>query len=411
VNLNSVKIQTFRRSLNRLWRSLPYDGQGLFSSADAALGSLRLQAASHFWKRVPWWSRPVLIPVARLGWFIACIIRTREFARAEKIPRRPAFRLFIDCLRSGANPNEALVWRQFFRPSSPHPLPGRAVARLLSQLGSATERDLLSDKQATAEVLARAGLPVPPLLDIMRSGHAIDPSGQAWSRPGQLFLKPRYGSGARGAMAVDVVASGVYRIDGGPPTGVDSLLDRLARVDDLLIQTRLNAAPEMDDLATFGAAPVLRLTTARSPAGTPFFHSGLLSINAPGERPRNFIRGQIRVPVCIATGCMALGIWFRYPGQFYRHLPWNGAPLADRAVPELGHAVEMALQAMSLFPGLPLVNWDLIITASGPVILEGNTAGDWILTNFSSVQGIETQPLAPLLRRWSCVSIPPQCSG
>jgi hypothetical protein len=392
----------WRATLLRLWRSLPYDGQGLFPPADAPLRDLRRRAASNFWKRTPWWSRPLLIPMARLGWVGACIGHVWRYAP----PPRKAPRLFVDCLRSGARPNEALIWRQFFPPPSPHPLPGRAAGRLLSQLGSAAEHRLLADKQAAAELLAKAGLPVPPLLEIIPRGTTIDPAGQVWSQPAHLFVKPRHGWGSRGAMAVEVLLPNVYRIDGGPPVSDDLLRAALAATslgqrDDLLVQARLFAAPELADLATSGVAPVLRLTTARNPGEAPFLHSALLSTEVPGERARHFIRGQIRSPVNLATGRIGHGIWFLQPGERYSRLPWNQAPLADRPMPGLDCAVEMALRAMALFPGLPLVNWDLIVTHSGPVILEGNTGGDWTLTNLSTLQGLDTIPLVPLLRRWS----------
>jgi hypothetical protein len=98
---------------------------------------------------------------------------------------------------------------------------------------------------------------------------------------------------------------------------------------------------------------------------------------------------------------MKPGIWFLHTGARYRSLPWNEAPLAARALPAFDHAVRVVLDAMALLPGLPLVNWDVIVTSMGPVILEGNTGGDWILTNFSTLDGMNIVPLAPLLDRWS----------
>jgi hypothetical protein len=302
------------------------------------------------------------------------------------LPAQLAPRLIVDCVCSGARPNEALVWRQLFRPSGPHPLPGRAAAVLLSQLGSASEHHRLADKQATAELLAGAGLPIPHLLDVIPRGGAVNASNPVWSRPEGVFVKPRHGSATRGAM-----------------TGTEFLRRRqpLPSADELLVQTRLCATPELADLATSGAAPVLRLTTARYPGETPFLHSALISITVPGEQPRHFIRGQIRVAINATSGLMGPGIWFLHSRERYLKLPWNGAPLAGRAMPCLDLAVEMAMRAMALVPGLPLVSWDIIVTHSGPVILEGNTCGDWILTNLSIAQGIETIPLAPLLNRWA----------
>jgi hypothetical protein len=55
------------------------------------------------------------------------------------------------------------------------------------------------------------------------------------------------------------------------------------------------------------------------------------------------------------------------------------------------------LSAMKLLPDLALVDWDVIVTSRGPVILEGNTGGDWILTCL----GVDSGPLIDLLARWS----------
>lgn len=391
---------------HKLWRGLPWDGQGLFTSTTGALTGLRSWAAKRFWQRTPLWSRPLLIPVSRLGWAAASVVHVWAYARSQDLPRQLLPQLLMDCMRSGARPNEALIWRQFFIPSGLHPLPGRAAGRVLSQLGSPAEHALLRDKKAAAERLARAGLPVPPLVMVIPRGQAVDLADPVWSLPGHLFIKPRRGSASRRTIALDVLAAGFYRINDASMIPAESLRNRLSNMslremDDLLVQTRLFAAPELADLVSSGTAPVLRLTTARNPGEAPFLHGALLSIDVPGEAPRHFIRGQVRVPINVVTGSMASGIWFLHPGVRYDHLPWNQAQLIDRSLSGLHKSVEIVLQAMALFPCLPLVNWDLILTPAGPVILEGNTGGDWILTNLSSLQQIETVDLAPLLRRWA----------
>lgn len=394
---------------NKLWRGLPWDGQGLFTPTPGPLPGLRRWAAKRFWKRTPRWTHPLLIPVSRLGWAVASVINVWDYTRSRELPPQSIPQLLLDCLRSGARPNEALIWRRFFLPPGPHPLPGRAAGRVLSQLGSPSEQALLADKKSTAELLTRAGFPAPPLITTIPQGQPMDPADPVWSRPGHLFIKPRHGAASHGTFALEILAAGLYRLDGGTTISAESLRDELTSAslhesDDLLVQPRLFAAPELADLAATGAAPVLRLTTARNPGEAPFLHSAFISIEAPGEPPRHFIRGQVRVPVDVVAGCMKSGIWFAHPEVRYDRLPWNRAPLFDRPLPGFQTSVEIVLRAMELFPGLPLVNWDLILTPAGPVILEGNTGGDWILTNLSTLQGIETVPLAPLLQRWATSS-------
>ena len=209
------------------------------------------------------------------------------------------------------------------------------------------------------------------MLGLVRPGGGLPADAPAWTHPGTLFIKPRYGSGGRGARVIKDAAS----------------LDGDVR-DDTLVQACLTG-------------PLLRLTTARNPGELPFLHSALLAFDVPGERPQNFIRGQIRVPVDPRTGLMGAGIWFLYPGVRYAVLPWNQAPLTGSPVQDFRRAAEMVLQAMALVPGLPVVNWDLMLTPRGPIILEGNTCGDWILANLSAVQGMATIPLVPLLQRWA----------
>jgi hypothetical protein len=157
---------------------------------------------------------------------------------------------------------------------------------------------------------------------------------------------------------------------------------------------------------TSARAPVLRITTARYPGAArcqspaPFLHSAFMEICVPGENPRHFIRGHIRAPIHVETGVIMQGIWFLNPDERYDFLPWNRAPLAGRAIPFWPGIAGAALQAMELVPHLALVNWDMILTGTGPVFLDGNTCGDWILTNLSQVAGIPAEPLAPLLRKW-----------
>ncbi len=393
-----LRMTTF---LARLLATLPIDGQGLGAPADRDLRALRRWAARRFWQRVPAAARPFCIVLARLAWLVAAPARAAKVARQESLPLRGTVRLAFHALWSGAQPNEAFIWRSVF--PGFHPLPGRAANRLLPLLGDPAQRRLLADKHAAAEFLSGHGLAVPVLHALLPRGRGVGLSDRIWSGQGPLFIKPRHGSAGRGARRVDVTHNRRFRIAGGAPMEHAAFAAWLgARVanDDLLVQEYLAAASDLTDLAPDGNPPVLRLTTARMPDAEPFLHSALLCIGVPGENPQHFIRGQLRIPVDPASGRLGAGIWFRTPGQRYAHLPWSKAPLTGRLLPAFASARGTVLRAMALFPRLPIVNWDLILAPRGPVVLEGNTSGDWILTNLPASQGLGGMSLVSVLSAW-----------
>ena len=364
-------------SAANLWTRLPYDGRGFLAPDDERYTRLRERGAANFWRKVPEGLRGPAIAMTRLASAVAAFWRVQAFVRATELDHRAARRLFGDCLASGAHPSEAFIWREIF--GGRHPLPGRSAELLLASLGDAAAHRLLADKQATAELLAHRGLAMPVTYAVARRGGIVDLSRVP---SGALFVTPRRG-GWREGFAIDSADA--------------ARAAALARDDDLLLQEHLRAAASLSDLATDGAAPVLQLTTARNPGSAPYLHAAFLAVPVPGEPRRDFRRGYLRVPIDPASGVLTEGLWFAEPGQRFARAKWNNAPLAGRKMPAFTEAVARVLRAMELLPGLALVNWDVIVTARGPVILEGNTGGDWIL----SCLGADPGPLIDLLMRWS----------
>ncbi|CAK0776221.1 hypothetical protein CCP3SC15_5410001 [Gammaproteobacteria bacterium] len=54
-----------------------------------------------------------------------------------------------------------------------------------------------------------------------------------------------------------------------------------------------------------------------------------------------------------------------------RH-PDSGTLIAGRVVPYWREVIELAKRAHHLYSGYPFVGWDIVITATGPLLLEGN---------------------------------------
>lgn len=376
--------------LVKLWRRSPWDGSGWGKGDDADFTALRTWAASRFRRRVALPLRPPLLAADRVIWLAAAAAKTWAFAQRHGLSPASAAHVFADSLLSGADPVEAYIWRRLH--GSRHPLPARAVTLLLPRLGDPAGHALLADKLAAAEILTAAGAILPTLRGVVSRGTLPDRDLFDASTGTGLFVKPRHGSGGRGAF-------GVHPGNNDWPN-LERRLKNLAASDDLLVQERLTAHCDLADLTDAGLPPVLRVTTVQMPDGVPFVHSALLEVPVPGRNPGHFLFGQVRAPVDIAAGTLTPGLLLGKPTERLAAVPWNQAVLSGREIPAFAEAKTMALRAMAAVPPLPLVNWDIVPTGSGPVLLEGNTGGNWILTTLAGRYGLDAGPLAPLLTRW-----------
>lgn len=346
----------------------------------------------------------LLRPASRIAFVVKSMLDARKHLRAIGIPRTTgdAWQLGLACVASGAQPNEAWIWRKNFAtassgPDALHPLPARSGGMLLSELGDPRQHQLLEDKLKAAEVLCDAGVLTPPTIAVLPRGQAFDRTSPLWTTPRRLFVKPRHGFAARGAYRVEVCANGTFNIEGLVVDWFD-LERRLQFNDDLIVQPLLAAAPDLADLASAGA-PVLRITTARLPGEEPFVHGSSVAVSVPGRSIRNFLYGHIRAAVH-PGGSLGVGVCFGEPSRRYHRLPWNDARLADRRLTWFSQAEDAALLAMSLLPDLAIVAWDFIPTAEGPVLLEGNTGCDWLLIELPRALGAPAASLVPVIERW-----------
>lgn len=300
---------------------------------------------------------------------------------------------------TGGDPVDVHVWRSLY--GERHPMPARSTTLVLSGLGAPADHALLADKLVLGQRLSKMGISVPDVRTVWQRGALPDLDGLA-DAEGQadLFVKPRRGAGARGAFSLKKDDEG-WRIDG---VSVDprTLLARLARLserDDLLVQVRLVTTDDLTDLSCDGGAPVLRLTTSHGADGAPALHSAMMVLARPGRNARNFLSGQIYAPVDPQTGTLVGGVILGAPDAILEHREPSGPKIAGRSVPHFADAVRAALKAMAVVPTLPVVHWDVILTANGPAILEGNSAGNWIVATLPGRYGLEREPLAATLRR------------
>ncbi|MBU1325923.1 MAG: lasso peptide biosynthesis B2 protein [Alphaproteobacteria bacterium] len=343
--------------------------------------------------------RPLILAADRAVWPFVALGRTLPFARALRLDRRAWRRLYLDCLMAGGDPVDGHAWRALY--GARHPMPARSTALVLSGLGAPADHELLSDKLELGRRLAAMGIPVPEVRTVCRRGTPPDLAEILEGRGrADLFVKPRHGAGGRNAFPVRKDDDG-WRIDGAS-VDAGTLADRLARLtegDDLLVQDRLATTDDLADLCCDAGAPVLRVTTSRAEDGRPSLHSAMMVLARPGRNARNFLSGQIYAPVDVEAGTLLGGVILSSPDDLLEAREPGGPRIAGRAVPRFAEAVGLALTATAAVPTLPVVHWDIMLTARGPVVLEGNGAGNWILATLPGRYGLERESLAATLAR------------
>lgn len=362
--------------LRRFWNALPIDGAGLIAPGDAD-GRWLVRFAR---RRYPLGS----VAVGRLAWCAKVFGWRHHMIR--NLGAEAAWRAIGDACHYGLLPKESRMWRGPMKALPERPLSPIAFAKILSALGDPGQRALLTDKKATAELLAARGITVPETLAVIPKGAA----DVALPEDGVLFVKPRGGSRGRDAFRIEDRAAARER------------LNQVLAEHEVLVQRCLTAAPELADLATGGVPAVLRLVVAREPGGEPFLHSALFTVRVPGEHPNHVYRALLRMPVSGADGTLCAGYWLATPDRSYDRSPWHDAVIAGRPLPGFQAALAMALEATRAFDKLPNIGWDVVLSDKGPVILEGNSHNDWLLTTLIARDGMpDTPPLLSILRRWA----------
>lgn len=385
--------------LRKLWSRLPLDGMGWAFPAEPALRRLARASVRQYRGRFPAPLLPLFFAARYALWPVAAFAATARFTRSEDLSFAKASRLFADCVLSGSEPMDAHLWRALSgrRPA----LSQRAAGIILAGLGDPRAHQILADKRECARLLESLGLAVPKTIAVV--GPASPLTESLLDYEGDLFIKPRRGSGGRGAFALRASGNGQWRARDGTPldrTGVIARLRTAAAHEDILVQERLIGCVPGLDLPDTGWTTVLRLTTAREPGGEPFLHSALLVVPVPGRAPRDFLRGALQIPIDLATGRLRPGILFSRCDERVAAFPWNGTVFAGQSLAIAAPAVA-ALRAMAMLPPLPIVNWDIVPAKDGPRFLEGNSGGNWLLTNLPGIDGGDRSSLPSLLCRWA----------
>lgn len=399
----------FRRIIARL----PYDAWCCGPVADPLERAVRARINSFGAARFPRVVRLPALGVLRVAWLVWCAYRVRVVVR-KLLSQNMAegyWHTLLRCYRQGSLPMEVLA---------PDLMVGSMAAldigrladshwlKLWRALGHPHSLRLAQDKRAFAQRLAGMGIPVPTQLAEIPQGTSArlwDVLEQLpWSVYGTLFFKPRHGSRAQGAMSVQRLAHDSWRVNGHATLSAAGLSAQLCTTllhDAVLVQPFLRPLAATADLSN--DAPLeLRITTAHYPDGRAVVQGACLKIQKPGSHASTIQTGALAVPVHPGRGDMDFGLLRSQPTLRLQQVPWNGAPIAGRSLPHYMDAEAMVLEASRALPGVPVVGWDVLLTAEGPVILEANTGLSWHLMHLGQAVWGQDSCLPEIVREWLC---------
>jgi hypothetical protein len=258
------------------------------------------------------------------------------------------------------------------------------LQREMAALINGPYNHVLSNKAVFAQMFSEV-VPTVPILGYT-NGHEF--SGRL-PDDATLYARPVIGGGG----------GGVFRatVENGRVIVRDQALSRAAFVDELLsrsehyiVSPAVESHPEMRRIFD-GTTNTLRILMMRSPTTREaFIPRAVLRVGtvASGDID-NFTNGGLSFAVEVGSGEIGTG-WLKgellaadgvrdpegeVVGASFVH-PDTGAQISGRRVPLWDEVVETCYLAFAHCRVLQYVGWDIIVTPSGPVLLEGNHYSD-----------------------------------
>lgn len=267
------------------------------------------------------------------------------------------------------------------------------------QLPKYGKRTPLGDKRAMQELCAANDIPSVPTLVFAEEGKLAFPGGQDVVLERDLFLKPQQLKGARGTEVVRHAEGAFVMPDGARLTHAQLLNHVAARSTEtaLLVQPYIVAHPDLAGLSD-QSLPPLRVITCLDPDGTPVVTHGMLRVLCKLE-PAWSADLELGAPIDLATGILGEMTGDKPEMAFDRYAdhPITGARVKGRKVPHWEEAQEIAIAAHKLCPDRLFIGWDIAVTSTGAVMLEGNAYADVDFPQRVHNCSIGDSPLGPLL--------------
>lgn len=244
---------------------------------------------------------------------------------------------------------------------------------------------LLSDKVCFYWLMRAAGAPTPHIFATIENGIAttLDEHARSLSiaaslcEAGRSVVKPRDGTNGRGMFFVTATADGALAVN-DQPNGALAMMQSLAE-GAFIICERIDQHAYAARIFPH-TVNTLRIMTYIDPANGEAFIGRVVHRfgSARSGIVDNWSAGGLSAAVDLATGVMeeAAGHPAKHGQTRYRAHPDTGEAIAGVRIPRWDEMIGGVLRLAQLMPGNPYIGWDVLATADGYSIIEGNTTPD-----------------------------------
>ena len=220
-----------------------------------------------------------------------------------------------------------------------------------------------------------------------------------------LFAKPIYGVQSRGAWSIDAAdkpARTIITHDGPKPVAEFAAMIAGSPGDGYLFQRRLDLHPDLAAICGNNLSTV-RLVLIQPDKAPEIIHA-LWKLRTSDNVADNFWRpGNMLAQLDIDSGRILRVVQGVGPAQVeLENHPETGKRLLGAVMPDWQKMKSLALECSQIFPKLRYITWDIAPTPAGPVIVEVNPGGAFVLPQVAEGKGILDDKFRDFLRLYKC---------
>lgn len=257
------------------------------------------------------------------------------------------------------------------------------------------------DKSRCTETLLEAGIPTIPIRAVVdpvrgRYGNSrtitTDDDFRHFFQSSKLplFAKPNSLLGSFGAFRIEGADAETLTINGDEQVVIDGALDGLMAGVPYVIQPVIENHEAVAEIAS--SLATIRTVNFVS-SGEVRMAAAVLKLPVGGNIADNFWRsGNLLADVDPKTGILERVVAGTGPDQVeHSDHPNTGAQLVGRELPQWDEVQELNHRVAELFSGIRYQSQDIALTPDGPVVVEVNSGGSFVLPQVASGRGLLTE--------------------